>query len=154
MDLVSGRVIQGCSPSWRGIKPPRFPLLLGSWAAAGSSAFPGCSCALAVCRNASAVVPFAKKKRKGYSVEPPDGEEEKDDVPDVIGGEVEDVDVEEEEVGEEDAGDDGNGFLYSGEVSLLSFPCELWVQLQSTVACGRMEEFCIFAPFLPSLYVL
>ena len=106
MDLVSGRVIQGCSPSWRGIKPPRFPLLLGSWAAAGSSAFPGCSCALAVCRNASAVVPFAKKKRKGYSVEPPDGEEEKDDVPDEIGGEVEDVDVEEEEVGEEDAGDD------------------------------------------------
>ncbi|KAM3387128.1 hypothetical protein ACQJBY_010164 [Aegilops geniculata] len=105
MDLVSGYgrvVVQGCSPSWRGIKPPRFPLLLGSWAAAGSSALPGCSCALAVCRNGPAVVPFAKKKRKGYSVEPPDGEETKDDE---IEGEVEDVDVEVEEGDEEDAGD-------------------------------------------------
>ncbi|XP_037485696.1 uncharacterized protein LOC119364340 [Triticum dicoccoides] len=106
MDLVSGRVVfQGSSPSWRGIKPPRFPLLLGSWAA-GSGAFPGCSCALAVCRNGSAVVPFAKKKRKGYSVEPPDGEEEKDDVPDEIEREVEDVDGGEDEGSKEDIGND------------------------------------------------
>lgn len=109
MDLLSGRVVvQGCSPSWRGIKSPRVPLLLGSWAATGSSAFPGCSCALAVCRNGSAVVPFAKKKRKGYSVEPPDGEETKDGASDEIDREVEDVDGEEEEEegSKEDAGDD------------------------------------------------
>lgn len=150
-------MVQGCSPSWRGIKSPRVPLLLGSWAATGSSAFPGCSCALAVCRNGSAVVPFAKKKRKGYSVEPPDGEETKDGASDEIDREVEDVDGEEEEEegSKEDAGDDdGNGSVNSGDASLLSFHCELWVQLQSTVACGRMGEFCIFAPFLPSLYVL
>ncbi|KAI5015135.1 hypothetical protein ZWY2020_056525 [Hordeum vulgare] len=108
MDLVSGRVIQRCSPSWRGVKPPRAPLLLASWAAAGGSAFPGCSCAPAVCGNGSAVVPFAKKKRKGYSVEPPDGEEKEDGAPDEAEGEVDDVDgdVEEEEGDEEDAGDD------------------------------------------------
>uniref|UniRef100_A0A453C0Z9 Uncharacterized protein n=1 Tax=Aegilops tauschii subsp. strangulata TaxID=200361 RepID=A0A453C0Z9_AEGTS len=121
MDLLSGRVVHGCSPSWRGVKSLRFPPLLGSWAA-GSSAFPGCSCALAVCRNGSAVVPFAKKKRKGYSVEPPDGEETKDGASDEIEGMVEDVDGEEEGGDEEDAGDDGNAFLYSGDVSLLSFP--------------------------------
>uniref|UniRef100_A0A453C0Y9 Uncharacterized protein n=1 Tax=Aegilops tauschii subsp. strangulata TaxID=200361 RepID=A0A453C0Y9_AEGTS len=106
MDLLSGRVVHGCSPSWRGVKSLRFPPLLGSWAA-GSSAFPGCSCALAVCRNGSAVVPFAKKKRKGYSVEPPDGEETKDGASDEIEGMVEDVDGEEEGGDEEDAGDDG-----------------------------------------------
>ncbi|SPT18461.1 unnamed protein product [Triticum aestivum] len=105
MDLLSGRVVHGCSPSWRGVKSLRFPPLLGSWAA-GSSAFPGCSCALAVCRNGSAVVPFAKKKRKGYSVEPPDGEETKDGASDEIEGMVEDVDGEEEGGDEEDAGDD------------------------------------------------
>lgn len=102
MDLVAGRVINGCSPSWKCIKSPGTPLLLGSWAPAGG-AFPGCSCALAVCRNAPSVVPFAKKKKKGYTQVTPDGEED-DDVADELEGEAKDVDDNEEE--EEVSGDD------------------------------------------------
>ena len=89
------RSVHGCSPSWRSVKSPRVPLLLGSWAAG----FHGCSCPLAVCRNASSVVPSAKKKGKGYSEVPTD-EVKNDDVADELEGEDKDVDdnVEEEDV--------------------------------------------------------
>jgi hypothetical protein len=48
------------------------------------------------------VVPFAKKKRKGYTQVTPDGEED-DDVADELEGEAKDVDDNEEE--EEVSGD-------------------------------------------------
>uniref|UniRef100_A0ACD5UWQ8 Uncharacterized protein n=2 Tax=Avena sativa TaxID=4498 RepID=A0ACD5UWQ8_AVESA len=108
MDLVTGRVVHGCSPSWKCIKSPRTPLLLGSWAA-GGGAFPGCSCLLGVCPNAPAVVPFAKKKRKGYSQGPPDGEEidaAADDLEGEEKGAVDDNEEEEEVVGNEDIVDE------------------------------------------------
>ncbi|CAM0904576.1 unnamed protein product [Alopecurus aequalis] len=112
MDLAARRVVHGCSPSWRCIKSPRVSPLLAFWAAG----FPGCSCPLAVCRNAPAVVPFAKKKRKGYSELPAD-EEKNDDVSDELEGEDKNVDDNEEEeehvsgediVDEDDYEDDGD----------------------------------------------
>uniref|UniRef100_A0ACD5UAV6 Uncharacterized protein n=1 Tax=Avena sativa TaxID=4498 RepID=A0ACD5UAV6_AVESA len=108
MDLVTGRVVHGCSPSWKCIKSPTTPLLLGSWAA-GGGAFPGCSCLLGVCPNARAVVPLAKKKRKGYNQGPPDGEESDDAADDLEGeekGAVDDNEEEEEVVGNEDIVDE------------------------------------------------
>lgn len=106
MDLIAGRVVHGCSPSW---KSPRISFLLGSWAVGCGGAFTGCSCPLAVCRNAPPVVPFAKKKRKGYSEVTPDGEED-DDVADELEGVDKDVDdgedVEEDAAGGEDIVDE------------------------------------------------
>ena len=103
MDLVVGGVVHGRLP----VRPSRFRLLLGllpSTTVAVSAAFSGCPCPPIVRRNAPAVVPFAKKKRKGYSEDPPD-EEVADDFTDEL--EEEDFHADEEEEG-------GNGF------------CELW----------------------------
>ncbi|RLN28785.1 hypothetical protein C2845_PM05G14260 [Panicum miliaceum] len=80
MDLVAGGVLHGRLP----IRPLRFPLVLRSLpspAVAVSAALPGCPCPPIVRRNAPAVVPFAKKKRKGYRDDPPD-EEAADDIMD------------------------------------------------------------------------
>ncbi|KAG2566329.1 uncharacterized protein LOC120681419 [Panicum virgatum] len=73
MDLVAGGVLHGRLPS----RPLRFPLVLRSLpsptvAVSDGAALPGCPCPPIVRRNAPAVVPFAKKKRKGYIDDPPD----------------------------------------------------------------------------------
>ncbi|KAJ1271089.1 hypothetical protein BS78_06G102600 [Paspalum vaginatum] len=101
MDLVVGGVLQGRFP----IKPSRFPLLLGSLPSntvAANAAFSGRPCPPIVRRNAPAVVPLAKKKRKGYSDEPPD-----EDVADDFVGELEENEVLEEgdEFDNDDEGD-------------------------------------------------
>ncbi|XP_066347323.1 uncharacterized protein [Miscanthus floridulus] len=100
MDLVVGGVVHGRLP----VRPSRFRLLLGllpSTTAAVSAAFSGCPCPPIVRRNAPAVVPFAKKKRKGYSEDPPDEE-----VSDDFTGELEeDEEVEEEEDFDAEEGD-------------------------------------------------
>ncbi|XP_062184197.1 uncharacterized protein LOC133888098 [Phragmites australis] len=105
MGLVAGRGVgvHVRLPSWGSIKPsPRLPLLLGSLpAAAVRAAFPGCSCPPAVRRNAPAVVPFAKKKRKGQSDEPPDEEPAGN-----LADEMDDEAVEEEENFLDDDDDD------------------------------------------------
>lgn len=109
MDLVAGGVIRGLPSSWERIRSPRTPFFLSSWASRRRVAFAACSsCPLVVCRNASAVVPFAKKKRKGGSEEPPD-EEEGDDFVDEMEGEDDD-DEEEEDV--DDDGMAGKFWLY------------------------------------------
>ncbi|KAL6589902.1 hypothetical protein ACP70R_050184 [Stipagrostis hirtigluma subsp. patula] len=105
MDLVAGTrlALHGRLPSASGIKaPPRFPLLFSSLPAATAvnAAFPGCSRAAAVRRNAATLVPFARKKRKGYSDEPPD-EEAADDLVDEM-EEYEEVEEEEEEDDDDD----------------------------------------------------
>ena len=62
-----------------------------------------------------AVVPFAKKKRKGYSEDPPDEE-----VSDDFTGELEeDEEVEEEE--DFDAEEGGNGFCELGDVCFICY---------------------------------
>uniref|UniRef100_A0A0D9ZL21 Uncharacterized protein n=1 Tax=Oryza glumipatula TaxID=40148 RepID=A0A0D9ZL21_9ORYZ len=105
MDLVAGGVIRGLPSSWERIRSPRTPLFLSSWASRRRVAFAACSsCPLVVCRNASAVVPFAKKKRKGGSEEPPD-EEGGDDFVDEMEGEDDDEE-EEEDVDDDDLLDD------------------------------------------------
>lgn len=98
MDLVVGRALHGRLH----LKPSRFPLLLGSLpstAVATTAAFYGRPCPPIVRRNAPAVVPFAKKKRKGYIDESPDEE-----VADDFIGELGDEEVE-EELDEDDEGD-------------------------------------------------
>ncbi|OEL29944.1 hypothetical protein BAE44_0009037 [Dichanthelium oligosanthes] len=100
MDSVAGGVLHGRLP----IRPSRFPLVLRSSPSptvAVSAALPGCPCPPIVRRNAPAVVPFAKKKRKGYGNEPP-GEEAEDDLVDEL---EEDEEVEEEEDFDDDEGD-------------------------------------------------
>jgi hypothetical protein len=110
MDLVAGGVVHGRLP----VRPSRFPLLLGSLpytTVAVSAAFSGCPCPPIVRRNAPAVVPFAKKKRKGYSEDPPD-EEVADDFTDEL---EEDEEVEEEEdfgAEEEEEGDFVNSVMF------------------------------------------
>uniref|UniRef100_A0A0E0DEK4 Uncharacterized protein n=1 Tax=Oryza meridionalis TaxID=40149 RepID=A0A0E0DEK4_9ORYZ len=111
-DLVAGGVIRGFPSSWEGIRLTRAPLFLTSWASRRRAAFAACSsCPLVVCRNASAVVPFAKKKRKGGSEEPPDEEEEDDDFVDEMEGE----DDEEEDVDDEDLLDDDDDYSFEDD---------------------------------------
>ncbi|KAG2572239.1 uncharacterized protein LOC120641046 [Panicum virgatum] len=109
MDLVAGGVLHGRLP----IRPLRFPLVLRSLpspAVAVSAALPGCPCPPIVRRNAPAVVPFAKKKRKGYRDDPPDEEaadglvdewEEDEEVE-----EGEDFDDDDEDIMDEEGEDD------------------------------------------------
>ncbi|KAL5215250.1 hypothetical protein ABZP36_004402 [Zizania latifolia] len=111
MDLVAGRVIYGCSPAWKRIRSPRTPLLLSSWAS-GCIALAACPCPPIVCQNASAVVPFANKKRKGGSDKPPD-EEADDAFVDEMEGEDEDDDVDvvdDDDLLDEDEDDDDYAF--------------------------------------------
>ncbi|TVU00295.1 hypothetical protein EJB05_54283 [Eragrostis curvula] len=111
MDLVARMVLHGALPCGSSIKPsPRLPLLLGSsLAATPSAAFPGRPCSASVRRNAQAVVPFAKKKKKGYSDEPPN-QEPSDDVVDEMEG-YDEVEEEEDflEDDDDDAMDDDEG---------------------------------------------
>lgn len=98
MDLVTGGVRQGRLP----IRPSRFLLALRSLPppiVAVSAALPGCLCPPIARRNASAVVPFAKK-RKGYREDPAVEKE----VDDVIGELEEDEEVEEEEDFDDEGG--------------------------------------------------
>ncbi|KAG8064578.1 hypothetical protein GUJ93_ZPchr0004g39040 [Zizania palustris] len=105
MDLVAGRVIHRCLPACkRRIRSPRTPLLLSSWAY-GCIALAACPCPPIVCRNASAVVPFAKKKRKGGNDEPPD-EEADDDFVDETEGENEDDGNDDDVVDDDDLFDE------------------------------------------------
>jgi hypothetical protein len=116
MDLVAGGVVHGRLP----VRPSRFPLLLGSLpytTVAVSAAFSGCPCPPIVRRNAPAVVPFAKKKRKGYSEDPPD-EEVADDFTDEL---EEDEEVEEEEDFGAEEEEEGNGFCELGDVCFSSY---------------------------------
>lgn len=104
MDLVAGGVLHGRLP----IRQPRFPPVqrsLPAPAVAVSAALPGRPCPPIVRRNAPAVVPFAKKKRKGYRDDPPDEE--------AVSGDDFVDELEEGEEVEEDFDDDdegGNGF--------------------------------------------
>ncbi|CAD6263642.1 unnamed protein product [Miscanthus lutarioriparius] len=108
MDLVVGGVVHGRLP----VRPSRFRLLLGLLpftTTAMSADFSGCPCPPIIRRNAPAVVPFAKKKRKGYSKDPLD-EEVSDDFTDELEEdeevEEEDFDAEEEEEGDIMDGDE------------------------------------------------
>ena len=116
MDLVVGDVVHGRLP----IRPSRFRLLLGLLpftTAAVSAAFSGCPCPPIIRRNAPAVVPFAKKKRKGYSEDPPD-EEVSDDFTDEL---EEDEEVEEEEDFDAEEEEGGNGFCELGDVCFICY---------------------------------
>lgn len=108
MDLVAGRVVHGCSPSGICVKPSRLRLMLSSWALVGG-AFPGWFCPLSVCGNASLLVPFAKKKRKGYSEEPPDEEKNNGVADDMECEEEEEKEEEEEDVSDDGIVDDDDG---------------------------------------------
>ncbi|CAL5027402.1 unnamed protein product [Urochloa decumbens] len=104
MDLVAGGVLHGRLA----ISASRFPLVRRSLPTPStvplSAALPGCPCPPIVRQNASAVVPFAKKKRKGYRDDPPD--EEAGAADDLVDEMEEDEEVEEEEdFDEEDEGD-------------------------------------------------
>ncbi|XP_006652314.1 uncharacterized protein LOC102717237 [Oryza brachyantha] len=115
MDLVAGRAMGGCSPSWERIRSPRSPLLLTSLARR-PAAFAACPCPPVVCRNASVVVPFAKKKRKGGSEEPPGDEEEEDSFDDSEGGgDEEEVDVDDEDLLDDDEYDDDDDYSFEDD---------------------------------------
>ncbi|CAN6275733.1 unnamed protein product [Urochloa humidicola] len=92
MDLVAGGVLHGRLA----IRASRFPLVRRSLSTpttvAASAALPGRPCPPIVRRNAPAVVPFAKKNKKGSRDDPLD--EEVDDLVDEL---EEDEEVEEEE---------------------------------------------------------
>ncbi|CAO2042378.1 unnamed protein product [Urochloa humidicola] len=95
MDLVARGVLHGRLA----IRASRFPLVRRSLPApstvAVSAALPRCPCPPIIRRNAPAVVPFAKKKRKGSRDDPMD--EEAEDLVDEL-----------EEVEEEDFDDEGD----------------------------------------------
>ncbi|PUZ47225.1 hypothetical protein GQ55_7G147200 [Panicum hallii var. hallii] len=106
MDLVAGGVLHGRLP----IRSLRFPLVLRSLpsptvAVSAGAALPGCPCPPIVRWNAPAVVPFAKKKRKGYRDDPPDEEAADDFVDELEEGEEVEVDGEEEDFDDDDEGD-------------------------------------------------
>ena len=103
MDLVAGGVLHGRLPS----RPFRFPLVLRSLpsptvAVSAGAALPGCPCPPIVRRNAPAVVPFAKKKRKGYIDDPPDEA--------AADGLVDELEEDEEVEAGEDFDDDDEGY--------------------------------------------
>ncbi|TKW04480.1 hypothetical protein SEVIR_7G112200v4 [Setaria viridis] len=91
MDLVAGGVLHGRLP----IRAPRFPPVLRSLPAPTVAVSAARPCPPIVRRNAPAVVPFAKKKRKGYRDDPPD--EEAGAAEDFVDELEEDEEVEEEE---------------------------------------------------------
>lgn len=144
MDLVVGGVVHGRLP----VRPSRFPLLLGllpSTTVAVSAAFSGCPCPPIVRRNAPAVVPFAKMKRKGYSEDPPDEEVAGDFTDELEEDEVEeaeDFDAEEEEE------EGGNGFCELGDVC---FSC---LGVSGCLSVGRLgivdPAFCSISWLLSS----
>lgn len=108
MDLVAGGVLHGRLPS----RPLRFPLVLRSLpsptvAVSAGAALPGCPCPPIVRRNAPAVVPFAKKKRKGYIDDPPDEA--------AADGLVDELEEDEEVEAGEDFDDDDEGSVCFGE---------------------------------------
>lgn len=106
MDLAARVALHASLPCGSSVKPlPRFPL--PSPAVVASAAFSGRVRSSFVRGNAPAVVPFAKKKRKGYSDEPPD-EDPFDDLVDEMEGEV-------EEEQEDFAEDDDDDIIYDDE---------------------------------------